>query len=121
MLEVDDGSVTVPFTEFQSHVRLDERGQVMKNKDGKEMKKLTPVSHQVTLEYLLQFLQNLLPNLIHHRNLLRLFRNTKRMFMDLFECVYLDVDFSENLTIDIKYEPQSRYWSKTTVTDCIWV
>ena len=34
----------------------------------------------------------------------------------MFNCVYIDADFSENLTIGIKWEPQSLHWSKTQVT-----
>lgn len=111
----DDGSIHVPFTEFQSQSRLDNNGQVMTNNDGKEMKKLAPLLHKVNLSYLLNFIENILSN-IHHRNHLRIFRNVKRKFLDMFLCLYLDVDFSDNLTIDIKCEPLSRYWSKTSIT-----
>jgi hypothetical protein len=94
---------------------------VINNKDGKEVKKLVAVNHPVSLEYILDFIEKLLPNIIHHRNKLRLFRNTKKKFMQLFDneensYVYMDVDFSENLTIDIKWEPQSLHWSKKQVT-----
>ena len=58
----------------------------------------------------------MLPNVIYHRNMLRLFRNVKHMFLELFTAVYVDVDFSENLTIGIKWEPQSLHWSKKQVT-----
>ena len=46
--------------------------------------------------------------------MLPLFRNTKNMFMDIIQCVYMD--FSENLTIGIKWEPQSLHWSKKQMT-----
>ena len=64
----------------------------------------------------LNLLKKLLPEVVHHRNKLRLFRNPKKIFMGFFECIYMDVDFAENLTIDIKWEPQSLHWCKKQVT-----
>ena len=84
LFAADDGTICVPFKEFQLQLVYNEKGEVMKNKAGKEVKKLVPVSHHVSLEYIVTFIQELLPNIVHHRNHLRLFRNTKKMFMDLF-------------------------------------
>ena len=94
LFAADDGTICVPFKEFQSQLVYNGKGEVVKNKAGKEVKKLVAVSHHVSLEYIVTFIQKLLPNIVHHRNHLRLFRNTKKMFMDLFLCIYMDVDFS---------------------------
>ena len=48
--------------------------------------------------------------------MLCLFCNTKQMFIESFQYAYMDVEFSVNLTIGIKWEPQSLPWSKKQVT-----
>ena len=48
--------------------------------------------------------------------MLRLYQNVKHMFLEMFQSVYIDIDFSGNLTIGIKWEPQSLHWSKKQVT-----
>ena len=111
----DDGT-SVLFKEFKLQFVYNAKGEIAKNKDGKEIKKLVPVEHRATLKYMVDFIENIMPNVIHHRNMLRLFRNTKKNFMELFPSVYMDVDFSENLTIDILWEIQSLHWCKKQVT-----
>eukprot|EP00794_Sanderia_malayensis_P019611 gene19611-21542_t len=114
--DVDDQTTTVQLKEFKVQLCYDANGQVLLNKDNKEVKKLLPLEHQVTLEYIHGFIEDIMPNVIYHRNMLRLYRNVKSIFLEFFSCVYMDVDFSENLTIGIKWEPQSLHWSKKQVT-----
>lgn len=48
--------------------------------------------------------------------MLKLFRNVKGLFLELMQCAYIDVDFSEDLTTGIKWEPQSMHWCKHQIT-----
>ena len=66
-------------------------------------KRLVPVKDLVSTSYLVTFVDNLLPEIIHHRNMLKLYRNTIPTLREIFfDGIYIDVDFSENLTLDIK-------------------
>ena len=58
----------------------------------------------------------MLTTLVFHRNMLKLYRNIKDLFLDVVNAVYTDIDYSENLTIGVKWEPQSLHWSKMQVT-----
>ena len=115
-LETADESVTISFTQFEKQVTHDSKGKVVLTKQGKPAKRLVPVKQQVNSTYLVNFMVDMLPNIIHHRNMLKLFRNLKGMFLDAMQCAYIDIDYSENLTIGIKWEPQSMHWSKQQVT-----
>ena len=116
LLAVDQENASVTFKEFKSLLVHNAKGEVLKNKKGEDVRKLVLVNHQVTIDYILDFIEELLAEVIHHRNKLRLFRNVKKIFMALFICIYIDGDFSENLTIDVKWEPQSLHWSKKQVS-----
>ena len=79
------GSMLVPFKEFQSQqIFRNAKDKVIKNKEGKEMKIFFPVKYCVTLKYITAFIENLLKNIVHHRNQLRSFRNNKIVFMEKF-------------------------------------
>ncbi len=54
--DVDDQTTTVPLKEFKVQLCYDANGQVLLNKDNKEVEKLLPLEHQVTLEYILGFI-----------------------------------------------------------------
>lgn len=110
-----DNGKTVSFSEFQRMV-CKKVSEVVKNKKGEPVIKLQAIKRDVSLAYLTKFIEALLPNIIHHRNFLKLYRNTQKLFLNMFNCVYIDADFSENLTLGIKWEPQSLQWSKTQVT-----
>ena len=110
----DEGK-TVSFSEFQNKVCTKAKGEALTNK-GEPIIMLQAVKHDVPLTYVVEFIEVLLPKITHHRNLLKLYRNTQKLFPNMFNCVYIDADFSKNLTISIKWEPQSLYWSKTQVT-----
>ena len=70
----------------------------------------------VNAEFLVNFMRELLPKLVHHCNMLKLYHNLKAAFLENLECTYINIDFSENLMVGIKWEPQSLHWSKKQVT-----
>ena len=107
---------TIPFTYFDKQIQYDDDGKVILNKKEKPVKKLVPVTENATAKFLIEFLRNMLPNIINHRNMLKLYRNIKGAFLNTLNAVYMDIDFSENLTIGIKWEPQETHWTKTQVT-----
>ena len=47
--------------------------------------------------------------------MLKLYRLSIKTFYQLFVAVHLDIDFSENLTLGIKFEPQSLHWVKKQI------
>ena len=65
--------------------------------------------------FLVNFVDNILAKLIYHRNMLK-YRNTESIFESLFDSVLIDIDFAENLTVPVKYEPQSLHWCHEQVT-----
>ena len=59
----------------------------------------------------------MLPNIIHHRNLLKNYRSNIDIVIESIDHrVQLWLDFSENLTVPVKQEPQSLHWSKEQKT-----
>ena len=68
------------------------------------------------MAFLLEFLSSMLSKIIHHRNQLRHYRSTIHQFNDHFDTLLIDIDFSENLSIPVKFEPQSLHWSHRQVT-----
>ena len=48
--------------------------------------------------------------LIFHRNILKHFCSTVKSVVELFHHVYIDLDFSENLSVPVQYDPQSMHW-----------
>ena len=54
--------------------------------------------------------------IIHHRNQLKHYRNTIHTFKEQFDAVSIDIDFAENLTVPVKFEPQSLHWSHEQIT-----
>ena len=57
------------------------------------------------MEYITDFISNLLPTVIHHRNQLK-HRSVIHKFHELFDAASLDIDFSENLSVICKEQPQ---------------
>ena len=80
------------------------------------LKRLTPVKAQVNAQFLLSFIDELLPEIINHRNMLKLHRSVNAEFKNLFSSAVMDVDFSENLALGIKWEPQFLHWVKRQMT-----
>ena len=107
---------TVLFTEFQNLVKYDTKGEPIKDKKGEIVKRLTPVQHNINATYLISFIEDLLPVIIHHRNHLKHYRSTIKKFTKMMNPIYLDIDFAENLTLGMKFEPQSLHWVKIQIT-----
>ena len=68
------------------------------------------------LKEMASFTDALLPEITYHQNMLKLYRSSIKMFYQLFPAVHLDIDFSENLTIEVKFEPLSLHWVKQQIT-----
>ena len=116
-LETADESVTISFAHFERQVTHDTKGLVVLMKQEKQSKRLVPVKQQVNGSYLVEFMDIMLPNIIHHRNMLKLYQNTKGAFLDFMHyALHIDIDYSQNLTIGISWEPQSMHWSKKQAT-----
>lgn len=111
-----DERVTVQFTQYEKKECFDKQGNPLLNAKGEQVKRLKPVQQQVNARYLMEFIDNILPAAVHHRNHLKYYRNTIHTFRQLFECVSMDIDFSENLTLEVKFEPQSLHWYKVQIT-----
>ena len=54
--------------------------------------------------------------MIHLRNHLHHYRYSIHKVLQNVHAVHLDVDFAENYSIPVKYEPQSLHWSHEQVT-----
>ena len=109
--------LVVTFTHFERQLSFDPAtGEIIKNKKGEPVKRLVAVKEKASAQYLVNYLSNLLPEIVYHRNLLRLLRNVKSTFINSYNCAYIDVDFSENLTIGLQKEPQSLHWLRKQVT-----
>ena len=116
-LEKAEESVTVSFTHFTKEPQYDDKGNpIINKKNDKQEVRLTPKKMQASGKFLVEFLRKLLKNFVHHRNMLKLYRNLKHAFLESLKAVYVDTDFSENLTIGVKWEPQSHHWCKLQVT-----
>ena len=74
-----------------------------KTKKGEDKFRLEPESKKVDMNALVEFIQNMLPNVIHHRNQLKHYRSIVKLYKELFGCIEIDVDFSEKLTVPLKY------------------
>ena len=91
-------------------------GVSVKIKCGDEKKRLKQVSTDANVAFIITFLSEQLAKIIHHRNEFKNFRSVVSEFNGLFKGIYLDLDYAENLTIPMKEQPQSMYW--TQETDC---
>ena len=54
--------------------------------------------------------------MINHRNHLRHYRSAITNFRAMFDCLFIDIDFSENLKLPVKYLPQSLHWCHEAIT-----
>ena len=109
-------TVIVPFAVFQKRIVYDTHGKEVANKKGEVVKKLTPIKTSAAAMYLMEFVEQLLPTIVHHQNKLKLYRSSIKAFYQLFDAVHIDIDFSENLTLDVKWESQSLHWVKQQIT-----
>jgi len=81
---------------------------LFKTRFNGEKKRLKHVSVDANVCYLLGFLKELMPKLIHHRNELKHFGSVVSVFHQMFYGVHLDLDYSENLTIPLKEMAPNR-------------
>ena len=95
------------FTQFEQSPQ--EKGKVILNKKSQPVQRFLPVKEYVGVTFLLHFLEYIAPSIIHHGTLLTLYQNFKTSFFDHLDCEFINIDFTENLTIDIKWEPQSLH------------
>ena len=88
------------------------------DKHGEIKKQLSVKSEQVNVKFIVEFIEKILPNIVHHRNLLLNFRTEYPRVLESLSTVEIHVDFSENLTLTLPEEIQSMYWgqAKTQVT-----
>ena len=83
--------------------------QLHVTKKGKETEQLKAIKKNVNLEFLTAFIDKLLPKIVYHRNMLRHYRKTIKPLTDALNAVYMDIDSAEDLTVPVKYEPQSLH------------
>ena len=78
-------------------------------KHGVEFKRLKVQFQNLNVTAIIPFLEKLLP--VFYRNHLH---HCKHCYKELYEIfkwwASIDTDFSENLTISVKFEPQSLHW-----------
>ena len=68
------------------------------------------------MEYIINFIATRLPKIIHHRNHLKHYWSIITEFRECYDNVHIDIDFSENLSIHVKFEPQPLHWHHEQVT-----
>ena len=85
-------------------------------KNGAKKKYLKAVETDATFTFIANFISNSLGKIVHHRNQLKHYRNTIAIFRESFDALFVDIDFSENLSVLVKFEPQSLHWSHEQVT-----
>ena len=90
--------------------------KVMVEAKGKETQQLQAVSTSTNMEFLVNFITDLLSKIIHHQNQLRHYCTAIKKFQQIFNTVSLEIDFSENLKVPVEYEPLSMHWSHERVT-----
>ena len=73
------------------------------------------VSTNSTLSFITDFISQWLIAIMHHHNQLRHYRNTKTSFRKNLNTL-MDIDFSENLQVPVRFEPQSLHWSHPQIT-----
>ena len=106
--EKSNPNATVPLMYFEKQLYI--------TKKGKQSERLKALKKHVDLKFLITFIDKLLPKIVYHRNMLQHYRKTNQLFTESLNAVYIDVDFSENLTVPVKYEPQSLHWAHEQVT-----
>ena len=108
IISADDKKTTVKMQHFETVEKI--------TKKGKITKRLVAKSSTVGLPFIMNFISERLSKIINHRNHLKHYRNTIKEFREHFDTIALDVDFSENLSIPVQFEPQSLHWSHEQVT-----
>lgn len=102
-------NTTVPFTLF-------EKIEVM-TKKGTESQVIKPISVNATAEYLIDYLDKILSNILYHRNYLKNYRaHCSDVIKSMKSDVIIDLDFSENLELKVEKEPQDLHWANHQIT-----
>ena len=70
---VDNGSILVLFKEFKSQICQNIKEEVIKNKERNRIMKHVQVNYCATLRYITAFIEDVLPNIVYHRNRMRKF------------------------------------------------
>ena len=70
----------------------------------------------MNMTYLVKFVSSILVDIIHHHNQLKHYRSSIHELEDALNAVVIDIDFSENLSVPVKFEPQSKQWDHEQVT-----
>ena len=105
LLNSSDISQVVPLMHFET------TETTLKN--GNIVKRLQAVTTQTNMEFLVNFITAMLPKIVYHRNHLRYYRSNIGEFHQIISRITLDIDFSENLPVPVKFEPQSLHWQAT--------
>ena len=87
-----------------------------RTKKDKELTKLTATATNGNIQFFLNFIDQLLLKMIHHRIHLHHYRYSIQKVLQNVDAVCQNVDFAVNLSITVKYEPQSQHWSHEQVT-----
>lgn len=85
-------------------------------KKGKTIERLKALSTNADLTFIIEFIDKRLVKFIHHRNQLKHYRSINKNVKEHFDAIYMDLDFSENLDVPVKFEPQSLHWCHQQVT-----
>ena len=87
-----------------------------RTKKDKELTKLTSTATNGNIQFFLNFIDQLLLKMIHRRIHLHHYRYSIQKVLQNVDAVCQNVDFAVNLSITVKYEPQSQHWSHEQVT-----
>ena len=112
LLEQPTSDVSVMMQYFEK----EKPGKINK-KTGKEVTVLNAIQRKHNLSFIVNFISDLLPGIIHHRNHLRHYRFCMPEILSLYEnCITLDANFAENLKVPVKYESQTMHWCHQQIT-----
>ena len=86
-------------------------------KNGKIVQCLKAVSTQANLSFITEFLEKRLSSSITHNcNQHKHYRSCLSSSKESIIGAYIDVDFSENLSVPVKYEPLDLHWLHEQIT-----
>ena len=85
-------------------------------KAGKIVKHLKTISMPKNMYFIVDFISERLASFIHHWNQLKHYHSSISSLEEYFDTVSIHTDFSEYLSIPVKYKPQSLHWSHSQVT-----
>ena len=83
----------------------------------KKLKRLEAIPNPVSITSIVGFISSFLTKIINHRNN---YRTCIKSFREHFDTISVDVDFSESLSIPVKYGPLSLHWSQISRNSALW-